>query len=211
VTATDHRVSPWRLRRPVRRSLARAPLALAVAAMIGAAPAAINPPEPAVDLTISVRSTSDDGGPIRAGQVFTYTLTVRNLGTAEASGVVVRDVLPAIRPGTSIFPPHEQGGFTCRVAEEPGPTAAVTCAGGSVPAGGGAVIRFQAAFGDDPDDAVLRAFGDADPDEPLLIATTATVDPDDAIAESDEGNNIDGEQTTLRLPPAPGAARPTPD
>lgn len=50
------------------------------------------PPLQGADLSISKTDSAD---PVAYGERFSYTLTVRNLGPAAASGVIVRDPLPA--------------------------------------------------------------------------------------------------------------------
>jgi uncharacterized repeat protein (TIGR01451 family) len=110
----------------------------------------------------------------------TYTLTVNNIGTVNATGVKVVDTVPAgvtgiAASGTSLF--------TCGVAGQ-----TVTCTGGAVNAGANATITIT---GTSP-----AAAG--------TITNTAVVDPDNAIAEANELNNTSATvNTSVGSPPAP--------
>ncbi|HMF99367.1 MAG TPA: CARDB domain-containing protein [Vicinamibacterales bacterium] len=95
----------------------------------------------------------------------TYTLTVNNQGTANATGVKVVDTVPAgltgiTASGTSLF--------TCGVVAQ-----TVTCTGGAVNQGSNATITINATA----------------PTTTGAITNTAAVDPDNTIPESDELNN----------------------
>lgn len=74
----------------------------------GAAP----PPEP--DLSISQVDSPD---PVVVGQQLTYTLTITNLGPADATGVTVEDILPAAVTQLSVTPSQGSclgtGSITC--------------------------------------------------------------------------------------------------
>jgi len=95
----------------------------------------------------------------------TYTLTINNTGTANATGVKVVDTLPAgvtgiTASGTSLF--------VCGVAGQ-----TVTCGGGAVNQGSNATITINAIA----------------PSTTGVITNTAAVDPDNTISESNELNN----------------------
>jgi uncharacterized repeat protein (TIGR01451 family) len=95
----------------------------------------------------------------------TYTLTVNNTGTANATGVKVVDTLPAgvtgiTASGTSLF--------VCSVAGQ-----TVTCDGGAVNQGSNATITINAIA----------------PASTGTITNTAVVDPDNTIPEGNELNN----------------------
>jgi uncharacterized repeat protein (TIGR01451 family) len=95
----------------------------------------------------------------------TYTLTINNTGTANATGVKVVDTLPAgvtsiTATGTSLF--------VCNVVGQ-----TVTCTGGAVNQGSNATVTIN---------------GTA-PSTTGTITNTAVVDPDNTIPESNELNN----------------------
>jgi uncharacterized repeat protein (TIGR01451 family) len=123
------------------------------------------------DLTISKTDSPD---PVAGGAELTYTLTVGNSGTADASNVKVVDTLQS---GATFVSASGDHGFTCVYASNK-----VTCTGGNIPIGESAIItivvKFGASFCDD------------------TVVNTAEVDPDDAIMESDETNNTTGEVET---------------
>ena len=112
----------------------------------------------------------------------TYTLTVNNSGTANATGVKVVDTVPAgltsiTASGTSLF--------VCGVAGQ-----TVTCTGGAVNQGSNATITINA----------------TSPASVGTITNTAVVDPDDTIAETNELNNtsalVNTQVTTGPPPPS---------
>jgi len=105
----------------------------------------------------------------------TYSFVVGNSGNGTASGVTVRDPLPA---GEILDSYNTNGGFLCDADTM---TQVVTCSGGTIPAGLTRTITFKVVA----------------PPTPGPILNTATVDPNNAIFESDETNNIVSEQTTV--------------
>lgn len=116
---------------------------------------------PLPDLTISKNGPTS----VLVSSPMTYTLTVNNIGTANATGVKVVDTLPAgltgiTATGTSLF--------TCSVS-----SLTVTCTGGAVNQGSNATITINA----------------TSPSTTGAITNTAAVDPDDTILESNELNN----------------------
>jgi uncharacterized repeat protein (TIGR01451 family) len=117
-----------------------------------------------------------------ASSPMTYTLTVNNTGTQNATGVRVIDTVPAgltgiAASGTSLF--------VCDVVGQ-----TVTCDGGAVNQGSNATITINA--------TAPAALGQ--------ITNTAVVDPDNTIAESNELNNtsalVNTQVTDLPEPPA---------
>ncbi len=95
----------------------------------------------------------------------TYTLTINNTGTANATGVKVVDTVPAgvtgiTATGTSLF--------VCGVAGQ-----TVTCTGGAVNQGANATVTINA----------------TSPAATGTITNTAVVDPDNTIPETNDLNN----------------------
>jgi uncharacterized repeat protein (TIGR01451 family) len=103
-----------------------------------------------------------------------YTLTINNLGNANASGIKVIDTLPL---GLSAVSYSTTSLFVCTSNEPalPHPPAVitVTCDGGIVNAGSNGTITVSA----------------TSPAASGSITNTAVVDPDNTIAESNEQNN----------------------
>lgn len=131
---------------------------------------------PLPDLTISKTGPSS----VQSSSPMTYTLTVNNIGTANATGVKVVDTVPTgvtgiSATGTSLF--------VCSVAGQ-----TVTCAGGAVNQGSNATITING----------------TSPAIATTITNTAAVDPDNTIAEASELNNTSAlvnTQVTLATPP----------
>ena len=116
---------------------------------------------PLPDLTIAKTGPTS----VLTSAPLTWTLTVNNLGGSNASNVKVVDTLPdgvtgISASGTSLF--------ACSVAGQ-----TVTCTGGAVNQGANATITIDA----------------TSPPVTGTITNTASVDPDNAIAESNELNN----------------------
>ena len=131
------------------------------------------------DLAILKTATPNTtpGGPIQ------YDLQVWNNGSDPALDVDVRDVLPA---GVTFVSASDLGvgagaAFTCSHS-----AGVVNCTGATIQGGGVAnarSIRIQATA---PDMVV-----------PSGILNTATVDPDNTVAEGDEFNNTSSDSTTV--------------
>lgn len=85
------------------------------------------PPPPPADLRVTL---SADPDPVEMGEVLTYTLDVANAGPADATDVVLSDVLPAGVTLVSVQP--SQG--TC------GGVATVSCSLGTLAVGGEAMV-----------------------------------------------------------------------
>jgi len=99
------------------------------------------------------------------GTQATYLIAVSNVGAVDATGVVVRDTLPA---ALTYFSATPGGSFTCSE------TGGVVECSGDLPAGGTETVTLVVTVGDT---------GGQD------VANTAVVDPDSAVTESDETNN----------------------
>ena len=122
------------------------------------------------DLTIN--KTGPTSVPVSSAM--TYTLTINNLGTVNATGVKVVDTLPFGVSGASF---STTSLFVCSSNEPPLPhaptTVTVTCNGGLVNAGANGTITINA----------------TSPDTSGTITNTASVDPDHTIDEKNELNN----------------------
>jgi uncharacterized repeat protein (TIGR01451 family) len=139
--------------------------------------------KPGVDLTIT---KSDSPDPVCASSWppsnpavlcsggLTYTFVVGNSGIVAVSGVTVRDPLPT---GLIFDSYSSTGGFTCSVNA----ANVLTCTGGTIGAQSTATITI-----------VLSA-----PSTIGTITNTVTVDPTNAIFESDETNNVASQTTTI--------------
>ena len=132
---------------------------------------------PLPDLTIAKAGPTT----VVAGAPMTYTLTINNIGTVNATGVRVVDTVPAgltsiTAAGTSLF--------VCGVAGQ-----TVTCDGGAVNQGSNATVTINA--------KAPAATG--------TITNTAVVDPNNTILESDELNNTSALVNTAvtAAPPPP--------
>ncbi|MHC5925414.1 CARDB domain-containing protein, partial [Nostoc sp.] len=121
------------------------------------------------DLTISQTDSPD---PVIVGNPLTYTLTVSNTGTANASGISVQYTLPS---GVTFNGTTVANDFTASVS-----AGVVTFSGGSINAGSNATLTVN---------VIPNSTG-------TLTSGTATVDPNNTIAESDETNNTAAAITT---------------
>lgn len=121
---------------------------------------------------------------VAAGAPITYTLTVNNLGTANATGIKVVDTLP---PDVAFVSTSTTSLFSCSASATNPVT--VACTGGAVNAGQNGTITINATA---PNPAPISG----------QITNTAVVDPDNAIAESNELNNTSAAvYTTVGGPP----------
>jgi uncharacterized repeat protein (TIGR01451 family) len=135
---------------------------------------------PGVDLTVvqhSVVTHSEAGAPdrFRAWDTYKYVITVGNSGLDAASNVVVREPLPAGAQFKSAVAP---AGTTC--VEAPPGSAVVRCTG----------LNLNGFSAGQPwgDTETITLFVIAPPTTGTVQATV-TVDPGNAIFESDEANN----------------------
>ncbi len=111
----------------------------------------------------------------------TYTLTVNNIGTANATDVKVVDTLPV---GVTLDSTSTTSLFTC--SDDGGSPVTVTCTGGAVNQGQNGTITIN---------GTAPASGS--------LTNTAVVDPDNAIVESNELNNTSAAVNTSVGGPAP--------
>jgi uncharacterized repeat protein (TIGR01451 family) len=119
------------------------------------------------DLTLSKSAPTS----VAAGASFDYTLTVNNIGSVPATGITVKDTLPA---GVALTSITTTSLFVCTptAAPAPGPTT-VTCTGGRVNDGQNGTITLR---------VTAPAVG-------TTLTNTAVVDPANAIVEANEENN----------------------
>ncbi|HET6816042.1 MAG TPA: CARDB domain-containing protein [Mycobacteriales bacterium] len=139
------------------------------------------------DLSVSIIAPST----ANAGSSQTYQVVVNNSGGSNASDIQTNITLP---PGFSLQPSASVSGtslFQC-VTSLP----SIVCTGGAVNAGANATITIP-----------LVVSGTTPPPSGLQWTTTAVVDPENAIPESNELNNT-AQQTLLAPGPAasPGLA-----
>jgi len=133
---------------------------------------------PLPDLTISKNGPTS----VVTTSPMTYTLTINNIGTANADNVKVVDTVPA---GLTAISATGTSLFTCGVVGQ-----TVTCTGGRVNFGSNATVTINA----------------TSPAATGTITNTASVDPDNTIAETNELNN-----TSALVNTAVTAANPTPN
>src|SRR5262249_4734352 len=114
---------------------------------------------PKPDLTISKTGPSS----VVTNSPYTYTLTVNNTGTANATNVRVVHTVPA---GVAFTSYGATSLFVCNAAGSP---VTVTCDGGAVNQGANATITLNV----------------TSPASTGTIANTAVVDPNNTIAELD--------------------------
>ncbi|MEH2068768.1 MAG: Ig-like domain-containing protein [Nostoc sp.] len=121
------------------------------------------------DLSISLADSPD---PVIVGNPLTYTLTVNNNGTANASGISVQYTLPS---GVTFNGTTVANGFTASQS-----AGVVTFSGGSINASDTAILTVSVT----PNSAGT------------LTSGTGIVDPNNTIAESNETNNTAAGITT---------------
>ena len=133
------------------------------------------------DLTLSKSAPTS----VAAGSSFDYTLTVNNIGAVPATGIVVTDTLPT---GVALTSVTTTSLFVCTPtsAAAPGPTT-VTCTGGRVNDGQNGTITLRVTA----------------PATAASLTNTASVDPADAIKESNEENNTSATVNTAVTAAAP--------
>ena len=143
-----------------------------------------------IDLTILKTDVAPGFDPIATNGTQTYTITVDNIGTQDATNIRVRDFLPA---NTRFRSAVGDNGFTCSHSN-----GVVECSGGSIL---GTAAEFYPPFGAPGNDTatiVIRVF--AQPNVGTGVDgmhNEVRVDPDNAIAEVNEANNIDFEDTDV--------------
>jgi uncharacterized repeat protein (TIGR01451 family) len=130
----------------------------------------------AFDLVLS--SITDNPDPVIPGQGLKYTIVAVNGGTGDANGVHVSVALPSVTSATFLSADGSNG-FNCS-----GPVANVLDCVGDLPSGGDTTITVS-----------LIVLVQPIPAPDLVL--TATIDPSNAFAESNEGNNSQTETTTI--------------
>ncbi len=140
------------------------------------------------DLAIS----KDDGAvSIRPGEVVTYTLRVANYGNQGASGVFLRETVPA---NTSFVPGASTPGWSC----QPGPEAGGVCrlVHGELDTGETALVTFAVRLDASPPPGVVQ------------VANTVSVDDDGKNGDDpDPSNNLATDTTPiLGIDPGPEPA-----
>ncbi|HEY2153533.1 MAG TPA: CARDB domain-containing protein [Vicinamibacterales bacterium] len=125
---------------------------------------------------LAITSIIDKPDPVIPGQGLKYTVIAVNGGTVDLTGVVVRLILPSA--GAAFVSADGSNGFNCN----PGVAANTEDCVGDMPAGGDTEIT-----------ASFTVTGPAGSN----LALTATIDPDNLIVETDEGNNTKTETTTI--------------
>jgi uncharacterized repeat protein (TIGR01451 family) len=139
-----------------------------------------------IDLILNKTDLFD---PIATSGTQTYTVTVDNIGPQNATGIKVRDKLPA---GTVFLSASGDNGFTCSYS---GPVAhEVTCTGGSLL---GTAAEFYPPLGVPGNDTgviTIKTFA-----RPTVgtMHNEVRVDPDSEIAEAIETNNIAVQDTLV--------------
>jgi len=139
-----------------------------------------------IDLTVSKTSES----PIAPSGTLTYTIKVSNIGTEDATGVTVKDTLPAGTRFRSVQDdPADPHNFTC--SHDGSATGGeVTCVGGR--------LRGTHDHNLAPDVATVTLVVFA-PAEPGFIRNQVRVDPNGEIPELLEDNNINTFRTEIKI------------
>jgi large repetitive protein len=131
----------------------------------------------------------DDGGvTTMPGGSFSYTFTVANHGTQDATSVLLTDVLP---PGVRIDLDHSSAGWSCTPPAESSPA---TCSHllPELPAGASELLALQVQV-------------EALPAEPGILVNSAIVDDDGTNGDDpDPADNNDQEETPVE-PAPPGS------
>lgn len=130
------------------------------------------------DLAVVMVAVPD---PVMSGDLLTYSITVMNVGGSAAGATTLIDALPGGVAVTFLAP-------GCVL----NPPATVSCDVPSLPAGASSIFRIG---------VLVSAQGG-------VLTNTVVADPLNAVAESNEGNNLTSQGTTV-LPLGPGPS-PTP-
>jgi uncharacterized repeat protein (TIGR01451 family) len=167
------------------------------------APTMVTQVKPAIDLSVTKASLPPT---VNAAAPFKLEYVVGNSGLSPAAGVLLRDPLPAgflppKPPSGGLYTFSAGGGFKCSIVPEPTPPANVLeCKGGTVPA----------------QETVTITVNVVAPETTGTYASTVTVDPNNALPESDEANNTATATTTvttgvdLCVAPIPPTVSPNP-
>jgi uncharacterized repeat protein (TIGR01451 family) len=119
-----------------------------------------------------VVSKSDSGKPVGPGSTINYTITVRNVGNAAATGVTIHEPIPT---------------FTSFVSADSGGTfggGSVRWSGLTVPAGGSVSVKFAVKI------------------TPNLASTVKSIVNDGIVVKSDQGPSATGSPHTIPIAPA---------
>ena len=128
---------------------------------------------------LAIASVTDNPDPVSPGQGLKYTIVAVNAGTSTANGVQIQIDLPTA--GVTFTGANASNGFSC-VPSIPPAGATVLCTG-NLAGGGNTTITISLI-------TLLSAL-------PGNISLTATIDPGNAFAESNEGNNTITQPTTI--------------
>ena len=125
---------------------------------------------------LAIASITDKPDPVSPGQGLKYTVVAVNGGTSPATGVHVELDLPTA--GVAFMNADGSNGWTCGAPA----SNKVDCVG-DLPAGGNTTITVSFI-------TLLSGL-------PPSVSLTATIDPANAFAETNEGNNTKTETTTI--------------
>lgn len=140
------------------------------------------------ELTVLDQQTNPASGAVAPNGTLEYTLTAKNSGSDPVSNVVVYDYIPQtarFRDVTAAPLSGGNGGFVCSFN-----AGLVTCAKGALAGGGSTQIKILLFAPNSPDDVTTH------------YTNHAVVDPDSAIPEANEDNNVSDAALTVALPPA---------
>jgi uncharacterized repeat protein (TIGR01451 family) len=149
-----------------------------------------------IDLTVTKVDSAPGFDPIATGGTQTYTITVDNIGTQDATNIRLVDTLPA----NTVFrdaiadPLH---GFTCSYSGgigEGGTGGVVTCVGGAVK---GTASEFYPPLGAPGNDFAAIAIRVFAPSFAGTMHNEVRVDPLNEIPEANEANNFAFADTTV--------------
>ena len=142
-----------------------------------------------IDLTVSKVDSAPGFDPIATNGTQTWTITVDNLGTQDATNIRVRDTLPE---GTTFRSATSDNGFTCSHSN-----GIVECVGGAI-RGTRSEFYPPPGLGDDTATIVIRAFARSFVGSGVnAMHNEVRVDPLNEIVEADETNNVDIEDTDV--------------
>ena len=119
-----------------------------------------------------VVSSSDAGKPVGPGSTVNYTITVKNVGNAAATGVTISEPIPANTSFVSVGSGGTYGGGSVRWA------------GLSVPAGGSVSVPYSVRI------------------SPSLAASVSSIVNDGIVVKSDQGASATGSPHTVPIAPA---------
>ena len=121
-------------------------------------------------VNLTVDKDTSPAGPLAPNGRFTYNIRARNLGTAPATAVELKDALPAGVVVQNLIVPAASG-FLCQTFVNPDNV--VSCSNGTIAAGGTVIIQIEALA----------------PTVPGPYQNQVSIDPDNKIVETNEGDN----------------------